>query len=93
MKKEPGQMSHITTVIFDMYDTLVLNDPLRWKATFEEIIREQGLDTDVDRLREVWREADLEFRSKRDRPGAPGSSAPSIPLACLETRRLQSTRP
>ena len=67
-------MSHITTVIFDMYDTLVLNDPLRWKATFEEIIREQGLDTDVDRLREVWREADLEFRSKRDRPGVPFQS-------------------
>ena len=64
-------MSAITTVIFDMYDTLVLNDRQRWFTTFREIIEEQRLDTDVDHLWQAWREADQEFQSTRLKPDAP----------------------
>ena len=64
-------MSSITTVIFDMYDTLVLNDRGRWDTTFREILQEQELDTSSDRLWQVWLEADQEFRSNRIRAETP----------------------
>ena len=37
-------MSPISTVIFDMYETLVENHHDQWRATFEQIILDQGLD-------------------------------------------------
>jgi 2-haloalkanoic acid dehalogenase type II len=64
-------MSTITTVIFDMYDTLVQNDPRRWRSTFEEIIQEQGLDTNFDTLWREWHEVDQRFRAFRVQEGSP----------------------
>ena len=96
-------MSVITTVIFDMYDTLVRNDGRKWVATFREIIQSQRLDTDVDKLWQVWRDTDQEFQRTRIQPaphfrltamlGVKGFPGPSTPWACLETRtRRQPSR-
>jgi 2-haloalkanoic acid dehalogenase type II len=62
-------MSKITTVIFDMYDTLVRNEQHFWQATFEEVVREQDLDTTADRLWAEWRAVEKEFRLSRIKPG------------------------
>ena len=64
-------MRRITTVIFDMYDTLVQNDPRRWQATFQEIIQQQALDATADRLWQEWRSFDRKFRDSRFIPDAP----------------------
>jgi 2-haloalkanoic acid dehalogenase type II len=64
-------MSLITTVIFDMYGTLVYNDAEMWKATFEKIIQAQGLDTDTESLWEEWRSVDHEYRAERVKPDTP----------------------
>jgi 2-haloacid dehalogenase len=64
-------MGRITTVIFDMYETLVKNHQDSWKDGFEAIIREQALDTNADRLWQEWSAADSEFRASRVRPEVP----------------------
>ena len=64
-------MSSITTVIFDMYDTLVFNDRRRWLTTFQEIVQDQGLDISSDRLWQLWLEADHDFRASRITTGSP----------------------
>ena len=62
-------MSGINAVIFDMYDTLAQNEQHFWQATFEAIVREQGLDTTADRLWAEWRVVEKEFRLSRIKPG------------------------
>jgi 2-haloalkanoic acid dehalogenase type II len=62
-------MRGITAVIFDMYDTLVQNEQHFWQATFEEVVREQDLDTTADRLWAEWRAVEKEFRLSRIKPG------------------------
>ena len=62
-------MKRITTVVFDMYETLVQNEPHLWQATFRDIVQEQGLDTDPDRLWQEWSAVESEFRSSRVKPG------------------------
>ena len=64
-------MSLITTVIFDMYGTLVYNDAELWKASFEKIIEAQGLDISTERLWEEWRTVDHEYRAERVKPETP----------------------
>ena len=64
-------MTHITTVIFDMYDTLVQNPSDRWIEGFEAIIREQSLDTSPDRLLQEWSVGNADFRESRDDPNGP----------------------
>ena len=64
-------MGRITTVIFDMYETLVKNPQHDWKNGFEAIIREQGLDTSADRLWQEWSAVDSEFRASRVRSDLP----------------------
>lgn len=64
-------MARITTVIFDMYETLVQNPPHLWRASFEDIILKLGLDTSVDRLWGEWFTVEMEFRSSRVKPDAP----------------------
>ena len=64
-------MGRITTVIFDMYETLVKNPQDSWKVGFEAIIREQALDTNADRLWQEWSAAESEFRASRVRPEVP----------------------
>ena len=64
-------MARITTVIFDMYETLVQNPLHSWRASFEDIILKQGLDTNVDRLWGQWSNVEVEFRNSRGKPDAP----------------------
>ena len=64
-------MIRITSVIFDMYETLV-NDPQHlWKDGFEGIIREQALDTTAELLGQEWWPKESEFRTNRIKPGVP----------------------
>lgn len=62
-------MAIITTVIFDMYETLVKNPQNEWKVGFETIIGEQRLPTTADRIWKEWSVADAEFRACRVKPG------------------------
>jgi len=64
-------MAQITTVIFDMYETLVQNPLHLWRTSFQDVILKQGLDTSVDRLWGEWFTVELEFRNKRVKPDAP----------------------
>ena len=64
-------MTHITTVIFDMYDTLVQNPSDRWIDGIESIIREQSLDTSPELLLQEWSVGNAEFRESRDNPDGP----------------------
>ena len=64
-------MSVITTVIFDMYETLVQNPLSLWRVGFEGIIQEQSLDTNPDILWQEWAPGEAEFRNSRVKPGVP----------------------
>ncbi len=67
-------MPRITTVIFDMYETLVKNPMGTGKTSFAKTIEQQGLDTTVDDLWEHWLPADEEFRNTRVEPDRPFQS-------------------
>ena len=71
MNSERKKMGRITTVIFDMYETLVKNPEHEWKDGFEAIIREQALDTTAERLRPEWSVGDAEFRASRVKVDVP----------------------
>ena len=58
-------MSRITTVIFDMFNTLVKDGETYWMASFHRIVQEQDLRADVSKLREAWSSGDQAFREKR----------------------------
>lgn len=64
-------MRPITTVIFDMYETLVQNPTSLWRVGFQGIIQEQSLDTNPDLLWKEWSPGEAEFRSSRVKPGVP----------------------
>jgi len=64
-------MNPITTVIFDMYETLVQNPDYSWKVGFEGIIAEQSLQVDADRLWQEWYPGESEFRASRVTLGVP----------------------
>jgi 2-haloalkanoic acid dehalogenase type II len=67
-------MPRITTVIFDMYETLVQNPIGTGKASFAKTIAQQGLNTTVDNLWEHWSPFDEEFRNTRVDPDRPFQS-------------------
>ena len=64
-------MRQVTTIIFDMYDTLVDNDAQRWEVTFADIARDQGLGFSGQDLGEAWHVVEEDFKSRRVVPGAP----------------------
>jgi len=64
-------MSQITTVIFDMYETLVGNERQQWRETFKEIIRLQNLNVDPELLWQTWRGHERDFKDRRLSPGGP----------------------
>ena len=64
-------MSRITTVIFDMFNTLVEDGETFWNASFERIVTELGLGITGARLREVWATGDQAFRESRTQDNAP----------------------
>lgn len=67
-------MPLITTVIFDMYDTLVHSCPDLWKSSFGRIVEEQGLSATAEQLAEYWNTADKDFRNRRIEAGRPFQS-------------------
>ena len=67
-------MPRITTVIFDMYETLVQNPYGTGKSSFAKTIELQGLDTTVDELWDNWLPAEKEFNRTRVDPALPFQS-------------------
>ena len=67
-------MPRITTVIFDMYETLVQNPHGSGKSSFAKIIEQQGLHSTVDELWEHWLPAEEEFKNTRVDPDRPFQS-------------------
>ena len=64
-------MSPITTVLFDMYETLVQNPHSLWRVGVQDIIQEQSLDTTPELLWEEWAPGETEFRNSRVQSGVP----------------------
>ena len=58
-------MSAITTVIFDVYETLAHNDSELWIETFGGICRAQGLEIDPRFLYQEWKALEMLFRRER----------------------------
>ena len=67
-------MPQITTIIFDMYETLVRNPLNLWRESFTGIIAEQGLSVTADEVWEHWSKVDERFRNSRIEPGLPFQS-------------------
>jgi 2-haloalkanoic acid dehalogenase type II len=64
-------MSAITTVIFDMFNTIAQDGADLWQRTFAAIIEEQQLNTTPEELRHAWDYGAGNFRDRRTAPGAP----------------------
>ena len=64
-------MSAITTVIFDMFNTIAQDGPQLWERTFDDIVRCQQLDTTPAALRHAWNTGADNFRDRRIAPGVP----------------------
>ncbi len=64
-------MSAITTVIFDMFNTIAQDGPHLWERTFDDIVRDQQLGTTPAALRHAWNTGADNFRDRRIEPGVP----------------------
>ena len=64
-------MSAITTVIFDMFNTIAQDGPDLWRQSFVQIIDDQRLDTDPETLRQAWDYGSNNFRARRIDPDGP----------------------
>ena len=69
-------MSKITTVIFDMYETLAENNTGLWVETFGAICREQDLDIGAEELYREWKALEMGFRHDRLNLAEPEKSPP-----------------
>ncbi len=58
-------MSGITTVIFDMFNTLVKDGESYWIESFQRVIDQQGLGISAAELRLEWSTGDQSFREQR----------------------------
>ncbi len=76
-------MNTITTVIFDMYETLAQNRQGHWLATFKNIVQQQQLATDPSRLRQTWLEKGRSHRERRLLSGADFQSYSQSWIACF----------
>ena len=63
-------MTAITTVIFDMFNTIAQDSREHWHQSFVDIIKEQGLNTTPEALRQAWDDGAAGFREQRIAPGA-----------------------
>lgn len=63
-------MSAITTIIFDMFNTIAQDGTELWRQTFAAIIEDQRLDTTPEELRHAWDYGAGNFRDRRTAPGA-----------------------
>ena len=69
-------MGIITTVVFDMYETLVENTTELWIRTFGEICETQGLAVDHQALFSEWKTLEMNFREDRLNLDEPEKSPP-----------------
>lgn len=69
-------MTAVRAVVFDMYETLVVNTPSMWIATFQDICREQGLPISGQELWDRWKPIEMQFRKDRLQPDAEGNPPP-----------------
>jgi len=69
-------VSRITTLLFDVFETLLVNRRWQWDATFEAICRSQGLPIDPDRLHREWTAHEGAFREARVNLEDPSISPP-----------------
>ena len=69
-------MTPITTVIFDVYETLAHNDSGLWIETFVGICRAQGLEIDPQFLYQEWKALEMLFRKERHNLEEPDKSPP-----------------
>ena len=69
-------MSRITTLLFDVFETLLVNRRWQWDATFEAVCRNQGLPIDPERLHREWRAHEHAFRETRVNLEDPSASPP-----------------
>ena len=58
-------MSGVTTVIFDMFNTLVKDGEVYWIESFQKVIDKQGLGISAAELRLEWSTGDQSFREQR----------------------------
>ncbi len=64
-------MSAITTVIFDMFNTIAQDGHEHWHRSFQKIIDQQRLNTDPETLRQAWDHGSDNFRARRIDPNGP----------------------
>ena len=64
-------MPEIKAVIFDMYQTLVQDPMGQWRASFENIIEDQGLNATPEELYRGWQASEEQFRLRRTDPSLP----------------------
>ena len=69
-------MSEISTVIFDMYETLAENNPDLWQDTFDRICRDQKLSITAGDLWRHWKAVEMNFRKERLKLEEPEKSPP-----------------
>lgn len=58
-------MSGVTTVIFDMFNTLVKDGEIYWIESFQRVIEQQRLNIPAAELRREWSTGDQAFREQR----------------------------
>ena len=69
-------MSRITTVIFDVYDTLAHNNNALWIDTFGRICHAQRLQVEPELLYRDWKAIEMVFRKERLNLEEPENSPP-----------------
>ena len=69
-------MTTVRAVVFDMYETLVVNTSSLWIATFQEICRSQDLPLSGQELWDLWKPIEMQFRKDRLQPDAEGNQPP-----------------
>ena len=69
-------MSKITTVLFDMYETLAVNNTGLWVETFAGICQKQELAIPGDELYREWKALEMGFRQDRLNLAEPEKSPP-----------------
>ena len=71
-------MADITTIVFDMYETLAHNSPTLWLETFRRICDRQHLTVDHEELYRCWKSYEMNFRHERLNLEEPEKSPPFL---------------
>tara|TARA_Y100001936_G_C16010913_1_gene633514 strand:- start:649 stop:1350 length:702 start_codon:yes stop_codon:yes gene_type:complete len=71
-------------LIFDMYETLVINTTELWTPTFNSIVNELGLHVSGKSLWDLWKPLEVTFREERYGPDYPFKSYRQAWTECFE---------